>query len=85
MHEASFWKLYDIIEPKLPLHPARKNEKIGGAPNGFLASATRLNIAIRYFAGGDPNDISLIHQVSYAEVFNSAWMVVDAVNALYLE
>lgn len=32
------------------------------------------------FAGGDPNEISLIHQVSYAEVFNSVWMVVDAVN-----
>jgi DDE superfamily endonuclease len=36
-------------------------------------------MAIRYFAGGRPEDIALVHGVSHTEVFNSVWMVVDAV------
>ena len=40
-----------------------------------------MSIAIRYFAGGRPEDISLVHGVSHSEVFNSVWKVVDAVLA----
>jgi hypothetical protein len=37
-------------------------------------------MAIRYFAGGCPCDIALVHGVSKSEVYASAWRVVDAVN-----
>jgi DDE superfamily endonuclease len=34
---------------------------------------------LRYFAGGRPEDIALVHGVSHSEVFRSIWRVVDAV------
>jgi DDE superfamily endonuclease len=38
-------------------------------------------MAVRYFAGGRPEDICLVHGVSHSEVFKSVWKVVDAVLA----
>jgi hypothetical protein len=40
-----------------------------------------LSAALRYFAGGRPDDIVLVHGISNSEVFNSVWKVVDAVNS----
>ena len=37
-------------------------------------------MAIRFFAGGDPYDIMVIHGVSYMSVFNAVWGIVDVVN-----
>ena len=38
-------------------------------------------MALRYFAGGCPYDIMLVHGVSHQSVFDSVWGVVDAINA----
>ena len=37
-------------------------------------------MAIRYFAGGSPIDIALVHGVNHLEVFKSCWAGVDAVH-----
>jgi len=47
--------------------------------NSLIDSELRLSAAIRYFAGGRPDDICLVHGISHTEVFNSVWKVVDAV------
>jgi hypothetical protein len=35
---------------------------------------------LRYFAGGLPLDIALVHGVSYSEIMKIIWEVVEAVN-----
>ena len=49
-------------------------------PNGKISSEVRLACALRYFAGGSPYDIMAKYGVSYREVLNSVWYVVEATN-----
>ena len=82
MDEASFWALHRMLYPYL--RPARsasstKNNK-DGAKNGIISSPIRLSAAIRYMAGGRPDDIAASHGISHTNVFRSLWRVVDAVN-----
>jgi DDE superfamily endonuclease len=53
---------------------------VKGAVNGIITTPIRLSCAIRYFAGGRPEDIALVHGISNTEVFQSVWMIVDAIN-----
>jgi hypothetical protein len=81
MNQKSFWKLHRLIAPyfeKKKRSPKKKHRD--GAANGIITSAVRLSCALRYFAGGRPEDIALVHGVSHTEVFRSVWFVVDAVN-----
>jgi hypothetical protein len=39
-----------------------------------------ISIALRYLAGGQAMDIALVHGVSHSTVFESLWLVVDAIN-----
>jgi hypothetical protein len=88
MDGVSFWELHKKLRPYLkgrvrPASSSSKNPKKkhrNGAVNGIIPSPTRLSIALRYFAGGSSYDISLTHGVSHTEVFNSVWIVVEAVN-----
>jgi DDE superfamily endonuclease len=57
-----------------------KKVMLKGASNGIITTPIRLSCAIRYFAGGRPEDIALVHGISHTEVYHSVWMVVDAVN-----
>jgi hypothetical protein len=57
-----------------------KKKHHNGAKNGIIPSTTRLSRALRYFARGRPEDISLVHGNSFTEVFRSVWKVVNAVN-----
>lgn len=78
MEKQSFWKLHDLLKDKITyIAPASTN---GTSYNGPIHSSLRLSIAIRYFAGGDPMDIALVHGVSHASVFVSIWAVVDAIH-----
>ena len=61
-------------------HRSRKKRKKRYIPNGIIHSSLRLSIALRFFAGRCPLDISLVHDVSPTEVQHSAWKVVDAVH-----
>lgn len=78
MSKTSFWKLYDILQPNMPISRKRKR---GRTPNGDITLITRLAMALRYFSGGDPKDIGHTHGVNNTvEVMKSVWYVVDAVN-----
>lgn len=78
MSRSSFWKLYDIIDPNMPMVRKRKR---GKTPNGDITKATKLAMALRYFSGGDPKDIGHTHGVNNTTVvMQSVWNVVDAIN-----
>ena len=78
MDKESFWELHKLIHPYLRSKRSRKRKV--GAKNGLISTAVRLICALRYFAGGSPHDIALVHGVSHSAVFVSVWKVVDAVN-----
>ena len=78
MTSQSFYRLHKILHPYLK--PKRRRGQRRGAKNGCISSQIRLSAALRYFAGGRPDDISLSHGISHSEVFTSVWKVVDAVN-----
>jgi DDE superfamily endonuclease len=85
MTEASFWELHELLCPLITSdYRRRAGTKVkkhrNGGKNGIIPSEARLSIAIRYFAGGRPDDIAISHGVSHSEVFVSVWQVVDAVN-----
>jgi hypothetical protein len=61
MKRETFWKLHDILWQKLRTPPTESKKKCrNGATNGVVTTSIRLSIAIRFFAGGDPNDISSV-------------------------
>ena len=86
MHADSFWKAKDKLNAVLDsFKKARRRHNsrggTGGVKNGAISNATRFSAALRYFAGGRPEDIALVHGISHSEVFNSVWRVVNAVNS----
>ena len=88
MTEESFWSLYSILEPFLKercssetnSESSKKNHR-NGAKNGLIPLTTRLSVAIRFYAGGRPEDIMLVHGISFGEVYHSVWLVADAINS----
>ena len=78
MTESSFWNLFDLVKPFLA---SPKKRKRGATPNGDIKPESRLSMALRWFAGGDPLDIMQTHGVGPTEVLTSVWRIVDAVNA----
>ena len=45
-----------------------------------MCSSARLSIALLIFAGRDPLDIALVHDVRKTEIHHRTWRVVDAIN-----
>jgi len=80
MTQPTFFELCGILQPHLSPPRQNRRNKLKGAKNGLISGETRLSSALRYFAGGRPEDISIVHGISHSEVFNSLWKVVDAVN-----
>jgi hypothetical protein len=78
MESTSFWKLCTLLRPYL-VKPSKKKCR-NGAKNGLIPLPTKISVALRYFAGGSPYDISVVHGVSHTDVFRHVWQVVDAVN-----
>jgi hypothetical protein len=76
MNEFSFWKLLDMLDSFL----GKTKRKKGRAPNGDILSSARLAMALRYFAGGDPNDISAVFSVHNVVVYQSVWLALQAIN-----
>jgi len=77
MDQESFFSLLGMLEPYV--NSPESNKK--GAKNDLISLEIRLSAALRFFAGGRPEDISVVHGISHSEAFNSVWKVVDAVNA----
>jgi hypothetical protein len=84
MTESAFWDLHTKLVPHMTtvrINPAKRQKtQRKGAKNGLIPTDIRLSAAIRYFAGGRPEDIAISHGIAHSEVFYSCWKVVDAVN-----
>ena len=80
MDKTSFYKLLDILEPYLPQSGADRSRP-GSVRNGPITKTSRLAMALRYCAGGDPVDIGDHHGVKSDEVVRSVWAVVDAIHS----
>jgi DDE superfamily endonuclease len=81
MKEQSFWKLHTLLLPILNSCSSTSQKTWeNGATNGVISTSIRLSIALPYFAGGCPYNISIVHGVSHSAVYESVWQVVDAVN-----
>ena len=82
MDGADFWKLHAILRPYLENQRVSRKKKRhrNGAKNGLIPTLIYLSAALRYFAGGSPYDISVVHGLSHSEVFASLWRVVDSSN-----
>jgi DDE superfamily endonuclease len=78
MSEQLWWKLHGTLLPLAVASNCRR--KRGSTPNGDIPFSSRLSMAIRYFAGGEPIDILQVHGVGYQQVYISVWIVVDAIN-----
>ena len=48
--------------------------------NGPISTSVHLACALRSFAGGSPYDLVGFYGISYTDVMDSVWQVVDAVN-----
>ena len=74
MDHVSFFDLLAVL--KLVNSSAKKRS----AENGPVAPEIWLGAALLFFACGRPKDLTPVHNISHAEVFNSIWKVVDTVN-----
>jgi hypothetical protein len=79
MEAASFWKLCQLLRPFV-VRVSLKKKFRNGAKNGLIPLPTKVSVALRYFAGGSPYDISVVHGISHTDVFRCVWTIVDAVN-----
>ena len=71
MDKDTFYVLHEILEPHLQDHffPAKGGSRDPKKDSYLIKTEIRLAVAIRYFAGGSPLDIMLIHGVSFYSVF----------------
>ena len=79
MGKDSFYTLLDILEPHMK-STGEDRGRPGSVPNGPITKSSRLSMALRYCAGGDPADIADHHGVKTDELTKSIWNVVDAIN-----
>ncbi|KAG7365286.1 hypothetical protein IV203_038489 [Nitzschia inconspicua] len=61
MSEPMFWKLHNLLKPYMG---GDKKRKRGSTPNGDIPTSSRLSMALRWFAGGDPLDIFQVLRVT---------------------
>ena len=78
MDKNTVWTLLEIVSPNLP--STGEGRKLGGVPNGPITHASPLSMALRYFAGGDPLEISDFHGVNDNKPLRSVWLIVDAIH-----
>lgn len=72
----SFYKLLALVE-----HELVSNEKFSRLSKGYaIETATKLAVALRFLAGGQMLDLSVIYKLSIAMCYHCVWLVVDAVN-----
>ena len=84
MPEDDFWYLCALLRDHIgdatfPSQASTKKHR-NGARNGIIRCTTRVSAALRYMAGGSVYDIALVHGISIPQVYESVWVVVDAIN-----
>ena len=78
MDKHSFNILHGLLQ-RNALSP-KKRTKDKNLSNDGIPSETKLSVALRFFAGGDPLDIMITRGISHSSVYKCVWQVVDAVN-----
>ena len=76
-------RLLRLIEPALEKEMDSKRNEPGYvecAPNGLIDSLVRVAAAIRFFAGAEAYDISVMFGISHTSMFDSLDCVVNAIN-----
>ena len=74
----SFNKLLAILAPSLAV--TNEKQACNSRSDKPVELPTRLAVALRYFAGGDPLDLMLIYGMSKTMVMRCVWRVVDAIH-----
>lgn len=74
MSFAKFHQLLALLGPELATIPGV------AAVNGIISPELRLSCAIRFFCGGDAEDLVLTHGISHTSVMRSVWRIVDAIH-----
>jgi hypothetical protein len=77
--------LKNHIKEVIASHPKKKRKKKrtknkDGAVSRLISSPSHLSAVLRYFAGVAPYDIGVVHGMSHTKVFESIWIIVDAIN-----
>ena len=73
---------YGIIQSLVMTKGRRRNNNNKRyVPNGPITPSVRLACALRYFAGGSPDDIMTSYNIGYTDMIQSVWCAVDAFNA----
>lgn len=82
MKPATFYKLHRELKPELNriFFPDGGGLRDPEVSKYLIDTEMRLSIGIRYYAGGSPYDIKLVHGVGRTSIFVSVWGVCDAVN-----
>ena len=75
MKYPSFLKLVGLVSTVLP-----ERNCAMALVNGSISISVHLAVALPYFAGGSPYDITTTFGISFSEVFVSVWSIVDAIN-----
>ena len=75
MKRKSFNKLHKILEPRLNeiFFPRGGGTRRKNRSRYHIDTKTRLSIALRFFAGADPYDVMLVHDVGLSTVYYSVW------------
>ena len=63
----SFYNLRDLLQPEMQVSERHAAFARSGSP---IEPETRLAAALRYFAGGNPNDLKLIYDLSTATLLS---------------
>ena len=92
MTQDDFWYLCALLRDHIGdatfSSSASTKKHRNGTKNGIIRCTTRVSAALRYMAGGSVYDIALVHGISIPQVYESVWVVVDAINQcddLYFE
>ena len=72
----TFKLLLDSIAPSLE----RDAKQAACSSSGSIAPAIRLSMTLRWLAGGSFHDIYRSHHVSKDALYESLWLVIDAIN-----
>lgn len=77
----AFNYLLELIRPDLEAGDERSKRNAKCTKHGVeILSEVKLAVALRYLAGGAPDDLRLIYHISEGYVYTCTWLVVDAVN-----
>ena len=76
----NYRKLFNTIKNDLYTELNSPKEDRNYAPNGPISLTVRLAAAIRFWAGGDPYDISVMFGISHTDVFKSVNTACEAIN-----